>query len=102
MPVWDEIDDQTVTAGDDFSLTVEAKADSAVEIVYAPSGEYPDGMTIDSDGLIRWCPRRFLCRHDGRIKDDHDQSRLERHYWTERRFRRLQRQREDELQDYRP
>ncbi|MGI6402174.1 MAG: putative Ig domain-containing protein [Thermoguttaceae bacterium] len=54
VPVWDEIDDQTVTAGDDFSLTVEAKADSAVEIVYALSGEYPDGMTIDSDGLIRW------------------------------------------------
>jgi len=55
-PVWNAIDAQTVAAGETLELTVSAKLDSEdYTLAYALSGEYPEGMTIDSEsGKITW------------------------------------------------
>ncbi len=55
-PVWNDVDAQTVAAGETFELTVSATLDSEeYALAYALAGDAPEGMTIDSEsGKITW------------------------------------------------
>lgn len=57
LPTWNDLGTRTATAGESVSIeTVATAPTGVVSTEYAFTTDVPDGMTIDSDGVVSWSP----------------------------------------------